>query len=85
MKDLDVRRRVDNELPALEPGEFARVSSSYGYGYGFERPGNKIDLGEYWQAIRKRLWLIAITLQYHATVGLFLSENRYYMATNGVQ
>jgi succinoglycan biosynthesis transport protein ExoP len=91
MKNLEARKQKDEELPALEgkSDELTRAGSGYGYGYGygFEAHGKKIDLGEYWQAIRKRLWLIAsITAVITLLVTVYVSQKPdYYMATTRVQ
>lgn len=89
MKNLEARKQKDEELPALEgkSDELTRAGYGYGYGYGFEARGKKIDLGEYWQIIRKRLWLIgSITGIVTLLVTLYVSQKPdYYMATARVQ
>jgi len=91
MKNLDAGKRTDNELLGLEQfgksDDLAKVNNSHDYEYGFEGPVNKINLEQYWHAIRKRLWLIvSIALLITLLVTVYVSQKPdYFVATARVQ
>lgn len=94
-KNADALKRLDKEVLEIEAvdeaNEFARSGNGqgpgYGYGYGPEDAGHKVNLGQYWRAIRKRLWLIAsLTVVFTILVTVYVAQKPdYFRATARVQ
>ena len=91
MKNSDALNRVDKEPLELERAEnfneFGRSSNDYTYGYGLDDSRRKINLTHYWQAIRKRLWLIlGLTAVVTLLVTVYVAQKPdYYQSTARVQ
>ncbi len=90
MKNSEALNRVDKEVLDVEPGEnsneFARSGNDY-YSYGLDESHKRINLAQYWQAIRKRLWLIlGLSAIVTLLVTVYVAQKPdYYQATTRVQ
>ncbi len=91
MKNSDALNRVDKEPLELERAEsfneLGRSNNDYTYGYGLEDSRKRINLTHYWQAIRKRLWLIlGLTAIVTLLVTVYVAQKPdYYQSTARVQ
>ena len=91
MKNSEALNPVDREVLDLEhrenPGHFSRPGNEYGYNYGFEESRKRINFAQYWQAIRKRLWLIlSISAIVTLLVTVYVAQKPdYFQATARVQ
>ena len=80
---------MDKELSDLDVSEnsddFAR--SNYGYSYDLGEPGPKINLAQYWQAIRKRIpFILGLCAIATALTTFYMAQKPdYYRATARVQ
>jgi capsular exopolysaccharide synthesis family protein len=91
MKKSEALKPIEREVLDLEQldgsDEFGRASYGYGNGYGFEEPPKKFPVREYWDAVRKRLWLIASLCVVVTVVTMVYVAQKpdYYSATSRVQ